>query len=185
MKNPLLVNALELLRRPGSVKQFSLEADPASLDIGMPDPDMSGTKTPDKATTGIAPGSTIDVDLTVESLTDGLVVNGSVRAAFLGQCRRCLSPLEGFIDVEVHELYQLQVTDPDAFPIVGDQIDLVPMVRETVLLELPDAPVCRPDCAGLCPQCGIDRNTSSCACTTESIDPRWAVLEGLRDNLPE
>jgi uncharacterized protein len=180
VKNPLLVNALELLRRPGSVKQFSLEADPASIDLDTPATSLTGT-----ATTGIVPGSTIDVDLTVESLTDGLVVNGSVRAAFRGQCRRCLSPLEGFIDVEVHELYQLQVTDPDAFPIVGDQIDLVPMVRETVLLELPDAPVCRPDCAGLCPQCGIDRNVDSCACTTESIDPRWAVLEGLRDNLPE
>lgn len=133
----------------------------------------------------IVPDSTIDVDLTVESLTDGVVVNGSIRAAFQGECRRCLRPLEGFIDVEVHELYQVQVTDPDAFPIEGDQINLVPMVRETVLLELPEAPVCRPDCAGLCPQCGIDLNTGTCDCVSESIDPRWAVLDSLRDEFPQ
>ena len=170
MKNPLLVNALELLRRPGSVKQFTFPADPSLIDL------ESST---------IVPGSTIDVDLTVESLTDGVVVNGAIRAAFQGECRRCLSPLEGFIDVEVHELYQLHVTDPDAFPIVGDQINLVPMVRETVLLELPEAPVCRPDCAGLCPQCGIDLNMGTCDCVSESIDPRWAVLDSLRDEFPQ
>ena len=170
MKNPLLVNALELLRRPGSSKQFTFPADPSMIEI---------------ESSVIVPYSTIDVDLTVESLTDGVVVNGSIRAAFQGECRRCLRPLEGFIDVEVHELYQVQVTDPDAFPIEGDQINLVPMVRETVLLELPEAPVCRPDCAGLCPQCGIDLNTGTCDCVSESIDPRWAVLDSLRDEFPQ
>jgi uncharacterized protein len=170
VKNPLLVNALELLRRPGSSKQFTFPADPSMIEI---------------ESSVIVPDSTIDVDLTVESLTDGVVVNGSIRAAFQGECRRCLRPLEGFIDVEVHELYQVQVTDPDAFPIEGDQINLVPMVRETVLLELPEAPVCRPDCAGLCPQCGIDLNTGTCDCVSESIDPRWAVLDSLRDEFPQ
>jgi uncharacterized protein len=170
VKNPLLVNALELLRRPGSSKQFTFPADPSMIEI---------------ESSVIVPYSTIDVDLTVESLTDGVVVNGSIRAAFQGECRRCLRPLEGFIDVEVHELYQVQVTDPDAFPIEGDQINLVPMVRETVLLELPEAPVCRPDCAGLCPQCGIDLNTGTCDCVSESIDPRWAVLDSLRDEFPQ
>lgn len=170
MKNPLLVNALELLRRPGSVKHIVLEADPTIIDLEM---------------SILVPGSTVDIDLEAESMSDGVVVKGSIRAAFHGECRRCLSPLAGYIDVKVHELYQVEVTDPDAFAIIGDQIDLVPMVRETVLLELPDAPVCRPDCAGLCPQCGIDLNVITCECVMETIDPRWAALEGLRDILPE
>lgn len=137
------------------------------------------------ANSTIVPGSTIVVDLVAESLSDGIVVNGSIRAPFQGECRRCLSPLAGFIDVDVHELYQVHVTDPEAFPIVGDQIDLVPMVRETVLLEIPDAPVCRPDCAGLCPHCGVDLNVTTCDCVAEAIDPRWAALEDLRNDLPE
>lgn len=147
-----------------------LEADPTAIDL---------------ETAALVPGSTIEIDLEAESMSDGVVVKGSVRAAFQGECRRCLSPLAGYIDVDIRELYQVEVTDPDAFAIIGDQIDLVPMVRETVLLELPDAPVCQPDCAGLCPQCGVDLNVVTCECVTETVDPRWAALEGLRDAFPE
>ncbi|MGA0879271.1 MAG: YceD family protein [Ilumatobacteraceae bacterium] len=170
MKNPLLVNALELLRRPGSVKRITIEVDP--LDIGL-------------ESRVLASGSPLEVDVSVESLSDGLVVTGSLRARFAAECRRCLCPIEGIVEADVRELYQVTVTDPDAFPIVGDQVDLVPMVRESVLLELPDAPVCRPDCAGLCPICGIDRNVASCTCVVDTPDPRWAALEGLREQLPE
>lgn len=170
MKNPLSINAVELLRRSGSIKQIRIEIDPESIGLDSP---------------VLAPGTPISVELDAESLTDGVVVTGRVRAGFRGECRRCLGPVEGFVDVDVQELYQVQVTDPDAFPIVGDQIDLVPVVRENVLLELPDAPVCRPDCAGLCPICGVDRNLLACTCTVETRDPRWAALEGLRDQLPE
>lgn len=155
---------------------------------GRDDPASSDQRTAGPvggANSTIVPGSTIVVDLVAESLSDGIVVNGSIRAPFQGECRRCLSPLAGFIDVDVHELYQVHVTDPEAFPIVGDQIDLVPMVRETVLLEIPDAPVCRPDCAGLCPHCGVDLNVTTCDCVAEAIDPRWAALEDLRNDLPE
>lgn len=170
MKNPLLVNASELLRRPGSVKSFDLDVQPSSIGLDS---------------SLLIPDSPISVHLTAESLTDGVVINGHVRVAFRGECRRCLGAIEGYVDVEVHELYQVNVSDPDAFPIVGDQIDLVPMVRENVLLEVPEAPVCRPDCAGLCPQCGIDRNTQTCDCVLETGDSRWAALEGWREQFPE
>ncbi|MDP9463474.1 MAG: DUF177 domain-containing protein, partial [Actinomycetota bacterium] len=77
------------------------------------------------------------------------------------------------------------ITDPDAFAIVGDQIDLVAMVRENILLDAPVAPLCRPDCAGLCPTCGIDRNTATCDCVSVVADPRWDALSQLKANLPE
>lgn len=170
MKNPLLVNALELLRRPGSERPVELSIDPSVVGV---------------ADDRIVPGSSIDVQLTCSSLSDGVVVEGVVAADFRGECRRCLVPVTGRISVVVRELYQVVRTDPDAFPIENDQIDLAPMVRESVLLELPDAPVCRPDCQGLCPVCGIDRNTSSCSCTVETRDPRWAALDVLKDRLPE
>ena len=86
---------------------------------------------------------------------------------------------------EVHELYQHTVVDPDAFEIVGDQIDLARMIRENILLDAPIAPLCRPDCAGLCPTCGIDLNTGACDCVSATIDPRWDALSQLKTILPE
>ena len=170
MKNPLLVNALELLRRPGSERPVRISVSPES--IGLVDDRL-------------LPEADIEVDLMCESLSDGVVVEGHVVARFRGECRRCLNPVEGRLDCPVRELYQVNLTDPDAFPVVNDQIDLSVMVRETVLLDLPDGPVCRPDCAGLCPVCGIDRNAATCACATPAIDSRWAALDALREQLPE
>lgn len=169
-KNALKINAFEMLRRPGTVKTVGISVDPATLDLD----DLR-----------IVPGSEVEIDLSCESLSDGIVVKGHVVANFQGECRRCLKPIVGRIDADVNELYQVTVTDPDAFPIEGDQIDLVPMVRETILLELPDAPLCMVDCAGLCASCGKDLNEGECSCPRQVVDPRWSVLDALRDRLPE
>jgi uncharacterized protein len=59
------------------------------------------------------------------------------------------------------------------------------MVRENILLEAPLAPLCRPDCAGLCPTCGIDLNSATCDCVTAVVDPRWEALSQLKVNLPD
>jgi uncharacterized protein len=80
---------------------------------------------------------------------------------------------------EVHELYQRVVTDPEAFELVGDQLDLTDVVREVVLLDVPSTPLCRPDCAGLCLTCGANLNDGSCGCVAAPADPRWAALEQL------
>lgn len=170
MPRPLLVNAAELLRRPGSVREVDLQLAPGELGI---DDDRLVRDAP------------LDVRLRLESLSDGIVVEGTLGMRWRATCRRCLTPLDDRTDTELHELYQVELTDPDAFPIVGDQLDLEPMVRESVLLDLPDGPLCRPDCAGLCPVCGIDRNTGSCSCDTSTPDPRWAALDELRAELDE
>jgi DUF177 domain-containing protein len=168
--NPLLINAAELLRRPGSERRFDLE--PTIADLGMYDPRFD-------------PGATVAVSLRLESLTDGLVVDGRISAPWADSCRRCLAPATGAVLSDVGELYQLVITDPDAFEIVGDQIDLGSMIREHILLDAPVAPLCRPDCAGLCPTCGIDLNLSTCDCVAVAVDPRWEVLSQLKGNLPE
>jgi uncharacterized protein len=69
--------------------------------------------------------------------------------------------------------------DLDVFPFDGEQVDLEPLLREQFVLAIPFAPLCAEDCKGLCPQCGIDRNTSSCTCEPP-IDPRLAALKGLK-----
>jgi uncharacterized protein len=170
MSNPLLINAAELLRRPGSERRLSLQ--PTVAELGITDPKFD-------------PDARVDVTLRLESLTDGIVVDGRLIAPWADSCRRCLAPAAGEVVSEVAELYQHVTTDPDAFEIVGDQIDVAAMIRENILLDAPIAPLCRPDCAGLCPTCGIDLNTATCECVTAVIDPRWEALSQLKANLPD
>ena len=70
--------------------------------------------------------------------------------------------------------------DLDVFPYQGEQIDLEPLLREQILLAVPFAPLCSESCRGLCPVCGIDRNTGSCTCESVPPDPRWSTLKNLK-----
>ncbi|MEI8239865.1 MAG: DUF177 domain-containing protein [Actinomycetota bacterium] len=164
--NPLLVNAFELLRRPGNEQQVEVAVNVADLDIVDPD--------------RFAGDAEVGIHLRLEALSDGIVVDGQVSVPWHGICRRCLMPTQGMSVSEVHELYQRTITDPDAFEIVGEQIDLTPIARELALLDAPSTPLCRPDCAGLCPACGTDRNVAPCTCHTTAADPRWDGLEQLK-----
>ena len=166
MASPLVVNVAELLRRAGSVREIDrqIESEIFKFDDAR-----------------IIVGSQVQVSLTLEALTDGIVVRGSLRAEWSFECRRCLRPLSGQAEVEVQELYQAVISDPDAYPITGEQLDLLEMARENVLLAVPLAPLCRADCPGLCPQCGSDLQTARCSCSREQRDDRWAVLDVLRE----
>ena len=166
--NPLLVNAAELLRRPGNQKDVVLDV--GLVDLGV------------EEDARFPAAAQVAIDLHLEALSDGIVVDGTVTVPWVGQCRRCLVDVSGESVSDVHELYQRVITDPDAFEIVGEQIDLGPVAREAVLLDTPSTPVCRPDCAGLCPTCGIDRNDGQCECSGPPADPRWAALDILRSD---
>jgi uncharacterized protein len=158
----LRINASELRRQPGSHRRVELAIPPLLLDLGD-----------DRVVGDVV----VAVDL--ESTIDGIVVGGTASVGWSDLCRRCLKPIEGVAVADVDELYQDRVTDPDAFPIEGEQLDLAPMTRELVLLELPEAPLCREDCAGICPVCGRDRNADPCDCDDTVRDERWAVLDEL------
>ena len=124
-------------------------------------------------------------ELTLESFAGGVMVTGTVASPWRGMCRRCAAPLEGVLRIDVRERFTepgARYGDPDdeeAYPIVDDELDLAPMVRDAVVLELPLAPLCREDCRGLCPHCGCDRNVETCRCEPP-LDPRWANLDVLR-----
>jgi uncharacterized protein len=121
----------------------------------------------------------IHVELRLTALNDGIDVDGTVSADWATVCRRCLVDVSGAAVGVVDELYQIEPLDPDAYVIEDGQLDLAPLVRETVLLELDNERLCRDDCAGLCPVCGVDRNTTACSCDTAVRDERWAALEGF------
>ncbi|HTH07112.1 MAG TPA: DUF177 domain-containing protein [Ilumatobacteraceae bacterium] len=169
MADPLVVNAAELLRRPGSDRTVHIAVSLTELGIGD-DPRF-------------AHDAEVVVRLRLESLTDGIVVDGELAVPWQGTCRRCLVATDGTAVSEVHELYQRTLTDPDAFELSGDQLDLRPLVRELVLLDAPATPLCRPDCRGLCPTCGVNLNETTCDCAPPAPDDRWAALDALRDRL--
>jgi uncharacterized protein len=75
---------------------------------------------------------------------------------------------------------KVDADDIDLFPYHGEEIDLAPLLREQVILAVPFAPLCSESCRGLCPVCGIDRNTGSCTCDPTPADPRWSALKNLK-----
>ena len=108
-------------------------------------------------------------------------MSGRVRATMQLRCARCLKDFEAPLDVEVSELY---VTAPDAD---GDEStrstprarwSASQMVRDTVGVEMPFSPLCRPDCLGLCPVCGGDRNLGECPGDRSADRSRWCRPDG-------
>jgi uncharacterized protein len=114
----------------------------------------------------------------------GIVVQGTLHAQTSVECVRCLDECECPVEVPFEELF-LPSSSPEAtYPYVIDEggfIDLTPIVREEGILAVPIQVLCKPDCRGLCPQCGQNLNDGPCACAQESLDPRLASLRNLLD----
>ncbi len=159
---PLRINAVELLRQPGAVRDVLVDIEAAPLGAGH-----------DRLV------GDIHVELRLTARNDGIDVDGTVSADWNTVCRRCLADVSGVAVGVVDELYQIEPLDPDAYLIEDGQLDLAPLVREVALLELDNERLCRDDCAGLCPVCGVDRNTTECSCNPTVTDERWAALEGF------
>ncbi len=143
---------------------------------------------------GIERGAPLDLDLRVESVSEGVLVSGTVIAPTAGECARCLTPVSGRVEVDLTELFAYpdtateETTEEDEVGrVVGDTVDLEQPIIDAVGLELPFSPVCRPDCPGLCQECGIALATDP-GHHHERIDPRWAKLAALLpsddDNAP-
>ena len=124
-------------------------------------------------------------DLLLESVVEGILVSGRVNGELHLRCARCLTEFDAPVTVEVSELF---VPEPDdemeTYPLDAEgAIEPEQMVRDAIGLELPFSPLCRPDCQGLCPVCGGDRNLGECPGDHPSTDPRWAELEKLLEQM--
>ena len=105
-------------------------------------------------------------------LDDALLVTGRIWTDGSVRCSRCLKEFSQRLEVNEFTFHH---------PITSqDIVDLTPEIRESILLEIPQKPLCRADCKGLCPVCGIDRNKQSCHCAREANDLRWAGLDNLK-----
>lgn len=133
---------------------------------------------------GIPAGNHLVLDVRLESVVEGVLVSGTASATVTGQCSRCLDLLTDRLEVELIELFAYPdtatdgTTDPEEVSrVVDGLIDLERVVRDTVLLALPQAPLCREDCLGLCPECGGKRAELGTDHRHETMDPRWAALK--------
>ncbi|GGE16659.1 hypothetical protein GCM10011571_17910 [Marinithermofilum abyssi] len=101
------------------------------------------------------------------------------------RCSRCLTTFSRPLSMEWHRILtdaEPKEDEEDAVQVDPDQpVDVTPFIREALLLEFPLAPVCREDCKGLCPACGVNRNEQTCQCDTRPVDPRLAKLQELLD----
>ena len=121
----------------------------------------------------------IEADLLLESVVDGIVVSGPVMGTMRLSCARCLKPFDQEFELRVEELYASDAEpSDDEYPVVEGRVDLEPMIRDVVVLAMPFAPLCRPDCRGLCSRCGGDLNLGECTCPPD-VDARWAPLSEL------
>ena len=169
-KAGLRFNVADLLYRPGARRRVQGSAALDALRV-------VGSTVPARAEAS--------VEALLEWVNDGILATGKAAAPCEAECRRCLATVRGQVTAEFQELFEAQWREGETYPLKGDQIDLGPLTREALLLELPLAPLCREDCAGLCPTCGADLNTGPCPCPPDDVDPRWATLDVLRnDTLP-
>lgn len=122
---------------------------------------------------------------------DAVNIQGRITGNAEIACTRCLAPVSRIFDIEFVSRY----LPPAAFDIAGEseligadleydsasasEIDLTDIVREQLILDVPEQVLCREDCRGLCDRCGADRNVESCECSDRDIDPRWSALKNL------
>lgn len=120
------------------------------------------------------------------------------------RCDRCLTPYEEDVDLplafvvraggadglaaaccagDAHGARELEPDDFSTLVATDGAVDLFRLVCEQVELNVPMKPTCELQCRGLCPHCGVDRNRETCTCVAESVDPRWAGLEAVRERL--
>ncbi|MCU1460995.1 MAG: hypothetical protein JWO37_1070 [Acidimicrobiales bacterium] len=162
---PFAVSVADIHHRPGARRRERLEA-------GLPGLQVLDTAVPDQAT--------VEVEVLLEAVSDGILATGSARAPWRSECRRCLRAVEGDAEVTFRELFEEHPTEGETWPLQHEEVDLEPLVRESLLLALPLAPLCDDACRGLCPTCGADLNEGPCDCVPDDRDPRWAALDVLR-----
>lgn len=132
----------------------------------------------------------LEVSGQAEWLSSGdVLVDLTLRGKRDQVCRRCLEPVAVTLEEELSLLFippgddENEMEDDDARPLSPEatELDLVEVVREELILADRPYVVCREDCRGLCPICGINLNEESCQCSLEEPDPRWDALRALKD----
>jgi len=153
----LRISVADLLRHPGARR-------PARLVAAVPGLTGSAASVPDELP--------LVVDVLLERVPDGIIVQGEIDGSWQAQCSRCLNPVESDFALTVRELFEPDPVEGETYPLQGEEIDLEQLVRDTVILELPLAPACT---SRECVEAALAANDPA----EQDIDPRWRVLSEL------
>ena len=135
-----------------------------------------------------------EVEGTIRRTGQAVAVNGHVETRAQVECDRCLKPVQLPVsadfaleyiteaDYESSSIAALSEEEMSVSVFDGESIDIDEMVKEQILLAVPARTLCRGDCKGICPECGIDLNTGQCNCAADAVDPRWAALKSLTNS---
>jgi uncharacterized protein len=165
----LLVGVTDLVRRPGVRR-------PVRRGVRYDDLAISSAS--------VAPGEDVVVDLELESISNGVVADGTLSVPWVGECRRCLGEVRGTVVADLREIFERRPVEGETYPLGDDLVDLGPMVRDAVLLALPLAPLCTEVCQGPVPEVfptlvAADDEEPAGEGDERPRDPRWAALDQL------
>jgi uncharacterized protein len=170
-----------------------LERDPIDFSVALPPDAMDyggeAEQVGDLAATGRA--EVLHEHRGPKEIVADIRLKGSFRGTFQAPCARCVEPVEHTLAEEFDLLFRPAEVDANgaehAISTPETEIGyyengglaLEDVLREQVLLSLPAKTLCQPDCKGLCPRCGLNRNETACSCEEGPSDPRWEALAGL------
>lgn len=163
----LVIDVADLVHRPGAGK---------AINFAVPVEGLKGVLG------RIEDGDPVELDLSAESVREGVWVFGDVAGTLHLQCSRCLVEYEQRFEKQVDEIFYY---DPDmaeardSYAVTDNHLDLEPMIRDAVVLDIPTHPVHSEACKGLCPVCGADRNVENCGHDAAPVDLRWAPLQSI------
>jgi uncharacterized protein len=188
VESAFILNIHELPRRAGEMREYELDVD-APFRVGVP-------------LIAVPEGDLIELDVRCESVTEGVLITADIFAVAIGECIRCLDPVELEIDRKIQELYRYQPTDDkgkkkshsssrkdddaegdldevDILYVEGDQANLEIPILDAIILSLPVNPLCDEECLGLCPDCGEKWEKLPEDHSHGAVDMRWAGLADL------
>jgi len=169
-RGALVFDTRALDRGPGSARAETRTVPaPADLHTGM---------------AWIPRGAPLDLEVRMESVTEGVLVTVSASAPVAGECARCLEPVTQTLRVRCQELFSYEQNgrdgSEDGYSLDGDLLDLEPALRDALVLALPLAPRCQEDCPGLCAECGVRLAQAGRGHHHgPALDPRWAALRQI------
>jgi len=173
MTKAFLLNTHDLPRRAGEMKEYRLAIElenPIGIDVIA------------------VPAGTLNLDLRLESVAEGILATGEFEAIAKGECIRCLDPIDLHLDRNFQELYAYkadpELEEEDQLLMDGDVMNLEAPIRDAIVLALPINPLCDDECEGLCPECGQKWIELPDDHAHEQIDARWSGLKGLFPDSP-
>jgi uncharacterized protein len=178
-------NVIDLEQEP---IDFDLELAPGAVDLGEEAEQVGKLATAGRA-------ELLQEHRGPKDIVDDIRIKGHYAGTFQAPCARCVEPVDIPLAADFDLIFRPEGADLEA----GERSITAPeteigyyqkgglvledVLREQVLLSLPVRTLCKPDCKGLCPRCGVNRNTQACSCEEGPSDPRWQALAGLADGL--